>query len=137
MRRISVSTSVRLEAKDITSLIKSYLHEIYAESGLVIIFSQHTTAGIMLNENADPAVRKDILDHLSRSIPKDAGFSHAEGNSDAHIKAALTGPSLSLMVEGGKLLLGQWQGSFLMAFDGPREREVWIKFLPELDPNKK
>ena len=137
MRRISVSTSVRLEAKDITSLIKSYLHEIYAESGLVIIFSPHTTAGIMLNENADPAVRKDILDHLSRSIPKDAGFSHAEGNSDAHIKAALTGPSLSLMVEGGKLLLGQWQGIFLMEFDGPREREVWIKFLPELDPNKK
>lgn len=90
-------------------------------------FVPHTTAGVMINENADPSVRADILAALDRTIPGDAGYRHEEGNSAAHIKASLVGSSASVPVEDGRLCLGTWQGIFFCEFEGPRQRRIWIQ----------
>ena len=93
------------------------------------VFVPHTTAGIIINEHADPDVIADMATALERIVPWRAGYAHAEGNSAAHIKTSLLGTSQMLLVEGGKLQLGTWQGVFLAEFDGPRTRTVWVKFL--------
>jgi secondary thiamine-phosphate synthase enzyme len=128
MRKIPIKTSQRTESVDITAIIRNYLHDIYADTGVLIVFCPHTTAGITINENADPDVRKDLTSFLDRTIPREAAYAHSEGNSDAHIKSTLTNSSQVLIVESGKLMLGQWQGVFFMEFDGPRQREIWLHY---------
>jgi len=131
MQKLSIRTNRRCDIIDITTAIKNYLVEIKAHTGLLSVHCPHTTAGITINENADPDVRKDLLKYLGQAVPENDGYAHSEGNSDAHIKSTLVNCSQILIVEDGKLMLGQWQGVFFMEFDGPREREVWLKYLPD------
>jgi len=97
-------------------------------SGILLVNSPHTTAGVTINEKTDPHVRQDILEHMQRLVPRDAGFSHLEGNSDAHIKTLLTGVSVQIPVIAGKPLLGTWQTVFFCDYDGPRKRELILTF---------
>ncbi|QAZ68487.1 secondary thiamine-phosphate synthase enzyme YjbQ [Solidesulfovibrio carbinolicus] len=99
------------------------------QDGAVVVFCPHTTAGLTVNEDADPDVATDMVMAMGRLIPRDAGYRHAEGNSDAHIKTTLVGPSLTLIVSGGRLQLGTWQGVYLCEWDGPRTRKVWVQWL--------
>ncbi len=95
-----------------------------------MVYSPHTTAAVSVNENADPAVKKDLLFFLKKTIPADANFQHSEGNSDAHIKGSLVNFSQTFIIENNRIMLGTWQGIFFLEFDGPRSREVWVKFIP-------
>lgn len=128
--RINVRTGRRVEMVDITDRINSLLADFKADEGICVVFVTHTTAGLTINENADPAVQKDIEAGLERIAPKNAGYRHAEGNSDSHIKTSLFGPSLSIIVQGGCLVLGTWQSVFFCEFDGPRSRTALIKYIP-------
>jgi secondary thiamine-phosphate synthase enzyme len=124
---ISVATPSREVLVDITQRVQGALAEKAATlEGMVSIFVPHTTAGITINEGADPSVARDLLDGLARLVPRDAGYRHSEGNSDAHIKASLIGSSVAVPVEQGELRLGTWQSIYLAEFDGPRTRRVWI-----------
>ncbi len=114
---------------DITAHIQRLVTKIGIENGVCYIFVPHTTAGVTINENADPTVRSDILKALERMVPWKGGYEHAEGNAAAHIKASLMGASQSVMVSGGGLDLGTWQGIYLAEFDGPRSRSVWIQVI--------
>jgi len=99
--------------------------------GVCYVFVPHTTAGIIVNEHADPSVAMDISEQLSRVVPQHSDYRHLEGNAPAHIKASLVGNSQMLLIEGGKLLLGTWQGLFLCEFDGPRQRTVLVKVMAD------
>jgi secondary thiamine-phosphate synthase enzyme len=127
MQKISVKTSRRAELADITDKVQSCVTQDKAEDGLCVVFCPHTTAGLTINENADPDVKSDIIKTLKNIVPESSDYSHSEGNSDSHIKSSLLGSSLSIIVESGKLQLGTWQGIFLCESDGPRQREVWVK----------
>jgi secondary thiamine-phosphate synthase enzyme len=127
MIEISVSTSAREVLVDVTQWIQSALTESYPDlNGMVSIFVPHTTAGVTINEGADPAVARDIVEALARLVPRDAGYRHAEGNSDAHLKAGLLGFQVAVPVEKGRLRLGTWQSIYLAEFDGPRTRRLWL-----------
>jgi secondary thiamine-phosphate synthase enzyme len=93
------------------------------------VFCPHTTAGLTINENADPAVKADIIKYLEKLVPENSRFSHSEGNSDAHIKSSLMGNSLNIIIENSKLILGTWQGIYFCEFDGPRNREIYVKIM--------
>jgi secondary thiamine-phosphate synthase enzyme len=112
---------------DITSLVRDIVDKSKIENGVCHIFVPHTTAGITINENADPSVRQDILMELDKLVPWQANYTHVEGNAAAHIKASLIGSSETIPIENGELVLGTWQGVFFAEFDGPRRREVWVK----------
>ena len=127
IEEISISTSSRFDAIDITSKIESTIKKKKVKEGVCRIFVPHTTAGILINEHADPSVIEDILMELGKLIPLDDNYSHAEGNSNAHIKSSIVGHSLELFVERGSLKLGTWQGVFFCEFDGPRKRKIWVK----------
>jgi len=129
MKSIPISSSRREEIIDITPHVKEFIKEENAQDGLICVFSPHTTAGITVNENADPDVKKDILQYLNKSIPQDFGFSHMEGNSDSHIKGSFMNFSQTFIIESGQLQLGTWQGIYFCEFDGPRNREVWLKII--------
>ncbi|MBI5208638.1 MAG: YjbQ family protein [Elusimicrobia bacterium] len=129
-KELRISTKSRTELVDITEDILHHLGDIGAKSGILVVFVPHTTAGVTINENADPDVTQDITGFMAELIPKNAGFAHGEGNSDAHIKSSLFSPSLTLIVEGGALRLGTWQAVFFAEFDGPRNRKAWLKFVP-------
>ena len=122
-----IRTGARQEMIDITSLIEKAVSEAGVVDGIAICFVPHTTAAVTINENADPDVRRDILYKLSREIPQQDGYHHAEGNSDAHIKTSLVGSSEQILIENGSLVLGTWQSVFFCEFDGPRTRKVIIK----------
>jgi secondary thiamine-phosphate synthase enzyme len=124
---ISVSTSSREEFVDISSDVQDIASQ-YETIKTVVVYCPHTTAGLTINENADPDVVKDILKHLRKIVPNE-GFAHSEGNSDAHIKASLMGSSLTIPVNDGKLDLGTWQGIYFCEFDGPRNRKVHVKVI--------
>ena len=126
---IDIPTSERLQMVDITSQVASVVESSGARSGLCIAFCPHTTAGLAVNENADPNVASDIIAAMARAFPKDGGYRHSEGNSDGHIKSSLFGPGLTLLVEDGSLVLGTWQGIYLCEFDGPRRRKVHVKVV--------
>jgi secondary thiamine-phosphate synthase enzyme len=128
---LNVRTSHRAELLDITGRVQAAVSESGVQSGECIVFVPHTTAGVTINENADPTVQQDVLAHLAKLVPADGGFRHAEGNSDAHIKAGLLGFSTTVLVEGGRLVLGTWQGIYLAEFDGPRSRRVLVKVRPD------
>lgn len=124
---IKVRTSRKIEAIEITNEVNRALAG--AKGTLVHLFCLHTTCGLTINENADPAVMKDVMDGLDRLAPADHHYRHGEGNSDAHIKSSLVGCSLTVAVSGGKIVLGTWQGIYLMEFDGPRERKVAVSII--------
>ncbi|MFH1834455.1 MAG: secondary thiamine-phosphate synthase enzyme YjbQ [bacterium] len=133
MIEIGVSTPSREVLVDITSRVQDAVAKSEPVlTGVVSVFVPHTTAGVTINENADPAVCRDMVDGLSRIVPREAGYRHGEGNSDAHIKASLMGSQVAVPVEDGRLRLGTWQGIYLAEFDGPRNRRVWIVALPGL-----
>jgi secondary thiamine-phosphate synthase enzyme len=130
MQEIIIRTRQRTELIDITSQVMAALREGGKKSGVCVIYVPHTTAAITINENADPTVCQDILAGLERIAPRRGEYRHAEGNADAHIKASIMGSSVMVMVEDGELQMGTWQGIFFCEFDGPRNRRVWLKWLP-------
>jgi len=115
---------------DITSSVQKYVTESGVKSGICIVFIPHTTAGVTINENADPDVTSDILMEINRMVPFEDNYSHVEGNSAAHIKASMFGFSQQIFVEDGRLILGQWQAIYFCEFDGPRSRKAFIKIIP-------
>ena len=129
MEKISLKTNKRIELVDITGKVQSVVTKSKVKDGVCFIFCPHTTAGLTINENADPSVQADLINTLDRLVPEAAGYSHAEGNSDAHVKSSLFGQSLTIFVEGGRLALGTWQGVYFCEGDGPRSREAWIKII--------
>ena len=130
MDRFRISSDAPQQLKDITGEVNAALEKLGAIAGVCQVFVPHTTAGLVVNENADPAVCSDMLGWLDEAVPQSRPFRHAEGNSPAHIKATLVGQSAMLPVEGGRLALGTWQGVFLAEFDGPRERTVIVNVVP-------
>ncbi|BBB31890.1 conserved hypothetical protein [Thermotomaculum hydrothermale] len=126
---LTVSTSSRNEMIDITHKIEGFLQENGCKNGILTVFVPHTTAAVTINENADPSVKRDILTYLSKLIPQNADFRHLEGNSDSHIKSTLVSPSITVIVENGRIVLGTWQSIFFCEFDGPRTRKVYLKFI--------
>ena len=126
MIEIRVRTSARAEFVDITSEVNDALGKIGAASGLCNLFVAHTTCAVIVSENWDPDVTTDMLKHLEQLVPRDAGFRHSEGNSQAHILSVMLGTSINIPVESRKLRLGRWQGVMLAEFDGPRERTVVV-----------
>jgi secondary thiamine-phosphate synthase enzyme len=125
---LSIRTRDRSEMVDITSQVEGELRRSGLEDGVCFIYVPHTTAGITINENADPSVIADIQATLNKLIPWEGPYSHREGNSAAHIKSTLVGNSVMVLIESGRLKLGTWQGIFFCEFDGPRSRKVHIKF---------
>jgi len=126
---LSVTTRNRSEMIDITSKVEEELKKSGLKDGLCFLFVPHTTAGITINESADPSVATDIQAMLNKLIPWEESYRHLEGNSAAHIKSSLIGNSVMIFVESGHLKLGTWQGIFFCEFDGPRSRNLYIKFL--------
>jgi secondary thiamine-phosphate synthase enzyme len=125
---ISVKTTARSEMVDLTSLVQKEISKVGVAEGVCLVYVPHTTAGITINEGADPAVCRDMVEKLNELVPPGAGYRHTEGNADSHIKASLMGSSVSVVVEKGRLLLGTWQKIFFCEFDGPRSRKVYVKF---------
>lgn len=124
---ISISTRLRSELVDITDKVRGIVEQTKIKSGICHIFVPHTTGAITINENADPSVGRDIVKAMDRLIPWNAIFEHSEGNASAHIKSCLIGVDKSILVDGGRLRLGPWQGIFFCEFDGPRQREIIVK----------
>ena len=130
MQTISVKTSSRTDFRDITKDVASVVGSQSVADGVCVIFVAHTTAGVTINENADPAVMEDVASILERMVPWKGQYRHAEGNSAAHVKASLVGSSAIVPVRGGRLVLGTWQGIYLCEFDGPRTRSVHVQVVP-------
>ena len=129
LKQFSVRTNSRCQMIDITGQVRSLLKESGYQNGICQVYVPHTTAGVTINENADPDVPRDILATLERLVPLHGNYRHSEGNSDAHIKASLMGFSQTVFFESGNLILGTWQSLFFCEFDGPRTRSVFVKLL--------
>jgi secondary thiamine-phosphate synthase enzyme len=127
---LNIRTHGRTEMIDITTQVAKLVQQTKVQSGLLALFVPHTTAAVTINENADPTVQQDILSELNRLIPFTGPYQHTEGNSAAHVKSTLVGPSQTLFIEEGRMVLGTWQGLYLCEFDGPRSRKVWLKIIP-------
>lgn len=127
MERLKIKTPSKTAMIDITSKVQELVKRCGVVSGMCTVFVPHTTAGITINENADPDVVSDILMEMNKIVPFEDGYSHMEGNSSAHIKASIFGFSQQIIVEDTRLMLGTWQGIYFCEFDGPRNREVYIK----------
>lgn len=127
MEQINVLSKKRIELIDITSHVQNIVKRSGIKEGVCYVYVPHTTAAVTINENADPSVINDIQNYFNKLVPFDGPYSHAEGNSDAHIKTSLVGCSKIIVVTNGDLLLGTWQGIFFCEFDGPRNRKVHIK----------
>jgi len=125
----SVKSSKQTEFIDITRPVQEVVQKAGVKDGLCVIFTSHTTAAVTINENADPSVPRDILMELNKIVPFEDRYQHTEGNSSAHIKSSLVGCSQTLFIESGRLLLGTWQGIFFCEFDGPRNRQVYVKVV--------
>jgi secondary thiamine-phosphate synthase enzyme len=131
MQTLKVKTDRRTQLVDVTAQVQKAVAASGVESGICYLYVPHTTAAITINEGADPDVARDVEGALDQLIPKTAPYRHSEGNSDSHVKAVLVGASQSVFVEGGKLVLGRWQGIFFCEFDGPRERRLDVKIVPD------
>lgn len=129
MIKLSIRTYLKTEVIDITNQIQNAISSLNKNDGIVLVYVPHTTAGVSINENYDPSVKEDILDFLRKLVPSDNNYKHSEGNADAHIKSSLIGNSVMIILENGKIKLGRWQGILFFEFDGPREREIWIKVI--------
>ncbi|MHA2366902.1 MAG: secondary thiamine-phosphate synthase enzyme YjbQ [Candidatus Hodarchaeales archaeon] len=129
MREIKVVTRKRNEMIDITSDIQQIVNKENIQNGIVTVYVPHTTAGITINEGADPSVQRDIIETLKRIVPESGDYHHMEGNSDAHIKASILGSSVNVIVENNRLILGTWQHIFFYEGDGPRTRRVYVEVI--------
>ena len=127
MNTIEIRTKAKEEFVDLTPAVARVVAAAGLSQGVCVVTVPHTTAGITVNENADPDVRADMAMTLRRLVPETLPYAHAEGNSPAHVKAALVGSSVTLIVEDGRLRLGTWQGIFFCEFDGPRARQAWVQ----------
>jgi secondary thiamine-phosphate synthase enzyme len=130
MSSFDVRTTARVSFVDITSEVSQTVRASGMRDGVCVVFVPHTTAGVTINENADPTVRGDLEMALERLVPSDLPFRHLEGNSDAHVKASLMGSSVTIPVQHGDLLLGTWQGVYFAEFDGPRRRHCVVTTVP-------
>ncbi len=130
LETIEIKTTTREEMIDVTALVRGAVRRAGIEGGMAVVYCPHTTAGVTVQENSDPTVKSDMLAHLRKLVPKDAGFAHAEDNSDAHIKCSLVGVSTTLIVDGGRPQLGHWQAIFFCEFDGPRDRRLLVRVIP-------
>jgi len=128
---ISVRTERRTQLLDVTAGVAKMVQDSGVQSGICYVYVPHTTAAVLINESDDPAVAADIEAALARLVPQNAGYRHAEGNSDSHIKAALVGSSATIFIGGGQLELGRWQGIFFCEFDGPRTRRLRVKIVAD------
>ena len=131
LQTLSVPTSRHTEFLDLTSRIEDVVRQSGVAEGLCHIFVPHTTAAVTINENADPSVKADVLMVLNKIIRDREPYRHSEGNSPAHIKSSLVGPQLTVLVTGGRLLLGTWQGIYFCEFDGPRSRQLHVKVVAD------
>ncbi len=131
--KIEAQTRSKVDLIDITDRIREALKEAAVEEGICFLYCPHTTAGIVLNENWDPTVERDVTMVLNRMVPEDLPYRHSEGNSPSHIKSILVGTDHFIFIQRGELQLGQWQGIFLAEFDGPRHRTVWIRAVSDAD----
>lgn len=129
MQTLHVKTDRRTQLVDVTAQLQKAIAASGVASGICYLYVPHTTAAITINECADPDVARDIEGALDRLVPKNGPYRHSEGNSDSHVKSVLVGASQIIHVEGGKLVLGRWQGVFLCEFDGPRERRLQVKIV--------
>lgn len=125
--KINIKTGSRIEMVDITSLVQEEVTKSGVKDGICMVYVPHTTAGVTINEGADPAVCHDILAKLNDLVPPNAGYRHMEGNADSHVKASLMGSSVSVIVADSRLVLGTWQKIFFCEFDGPRSRKLFFK----------
>lgn len=130
-KTINVGSSRGIEFIDITGEVRGYVRESGVSSGIMLIYTPHTTAGITINENADPAVTADIEAFLKLKIPHESYFRHMEGNSPSHIMSSYFSASETLIIDNGQLVLGTWQGVYFCEFDGPRTRKVHLKIIEE------
>ena len=128
---IQLETRSRVEFQDITSLVQKAIEESSVRSGICHLFVPHTTAAVLINENADPSLEIDFAQFLKKLAPRDSSYKHDDGNCDAHLKASLIGNSKTLMIDDGRLVLGRWQGVYFCEFDGPRRRDLKIKIVPD------
>ena len=131
MKTLRLKTNRRTQFVDITGEVEQAVRESDVKSGVCQVYVPHTTAGVIINEHADPDVASDVEGIFDRLIPHKGPYRHAEGNTDSHMKAILAGTSQSVFIENGKLALGAWQGIFLCEFDGPRQRTVLVKIVPD------
>ncbi|HOQ31173.1 MAG TPA: secondary thiamine-phosphate synthase enzyme YjbQ [Candidatus Hydrogenedens sp.] len=130
MKIVNITTSKRTHFIPLDSYIEQFIQETGIKNGIVCVYVPHTTAGITINENADPDVLHDIDKTLDTLIPWNGNYKHAEGNSPAHVKASLMGSSVQIIIQNGKLVLGTWQSVFFCEFDGPRTRKFYIEVIP-------
>jgi secondary thiamine-phosphate synthase enzyme len=128
---LTVNTERRTQLLDVTAGIARLVRDSGVQQGTCVVYVPHTTAGVTINENADPDVALDIATALERMAPQNAEYRHAEGNADSHVKASLVGASATVFVSGGQLELGRWQGIFFCEFDGPRTRTLRVKIVPD------
>ena len=128
---IQIETHGRVEFKDITGILQKVVADSGVQSGVCHVFAPHTTAAILVQENDDPALQKDLANFMDQLAPRGKEYNHNDGNCDSHLKAAVIGCSKTLLVESGQLVLGRWQGVFYCEFDGPRRRELRVKVLPD------
>jgi secondary thiamine-phosphate synthase enzyme len=126
MHSFSIQTRKHSQFLDITAELQSWVNDVGCSNGVVTVFVPHTTAGITINENADPDVVRDMMQALENAVPWEAGYRHSEGNAAAHVKASLMGSSVQIIVGSGRLQLGTWQSVYFCEFDGPRTRNVWV-----------
>ncbi len=129
IRSINVKSRTRTEFIDITDKIQEIINEAGVKEGICYIYVPHTTAGITINEGADPSVQRDIISTINKLIPFEGDYSHREGNADAHIKSTLVGVSQIVLIDQGRLSLGTWQAIYFCEFDGPRHRRVHLKIV--------
>jgi secondary thiamine-phosphate synthase enzyme len=129
LKEINIQTNTQTQILDITAQVQKIVSESEITEGLCCVFVPHTTAGVTINENADPSVKQDIIMELNKVIPFDDNYSHSEGNSAAHIKASIIGSSVNIPLKNNNLLLGTWQGICFCEFDGPRQRHFYVKII--------
>ena len=129
LKILDVKTTQRVELIDITSRVSDLILKSAVKNGLCSLFVPHTTAGITINENADPSVKVDIINKFNSLIPANDNYTHIEGNSDSHIKSTIVGQTTNLIIDNSRIVLGTWQGIFFCEFDGPRNRKVYIKLI--------
>jgi secondary thiamine-phosphate synthase enzyme len=129
LRSIQVQTHARVEFKDVTAEVQKLISDSGLRSGVCHVFTPHTSAAVLIQENDDPALQRDLESFLSRMAPRDGSYHHNDGNCDAHLKSAVVGCSKTLIIDNGRLLLGRWQGVFFCEFDGPRERKLHVKLM--------
>ncbi len=131
LKELSIETSNKNELIDITQKIGDFLQNTKVKDGTITLFVPHTTAAITINENADPDVKKDMIQALKRMVPENESYDHMEGNSPAHVKSSVMGMSETILIHQGRLLLGTWQGIYFCEFDGPRTRKLIIKIMEQ------